>query len=206
MIAVFICGVPANVRREPGFYSIIAAVVCVLNSAGKTIEPSINRRISTLTGGVAGVLLAYGMDALGILYVELARYATSALLLISIIELCPAIKKPDSAAMACIVSPCVTVNHSMENTPTIYSIQRLFETLLGVALVCGVDILLPCRAPAAEGTFPTEDIPAQDAPRRGRTPAGRLDGQAVTYRDIHRAVFRSRPNRFIAWAGGACSG
>lgn len=162
VIAVFVCGVLASVRHESGFYSMIAAVVCVQNSAGKTIESSINRMIGTLIGGVAGVLVVYAMDTLGILYIELARYAVSALLLIPIIELCLVIKKPGSAAMACIVFLCVTVNHSVGDTPAVYSIQRLFETLVGVVLACGVDILLPYRTPPEEAAPPTPDEPRQN--------------------------------------------
>ncbi len=53
VIAVFVCGVLAWARGQSGFYSMIAAVVCVQNTAGKTIESSINRMIGTLIGGVA---------------------------------------------------------------------------------------------------------------------------------------------------------
>ncbi len=166
VIAVFVCGVLAWARGESGFYSMIAAVVCVQNTAGKTIESSINRMIGTLIGGVAGVVVVYAMDALGILYLELVRYALSALLLIPIIELCLAIKKPGCAAMACIVFLCVTVNHSVGDTPAIYSIQRLFETLVGVVLACGVDILLPYHTPAQTpaAAVPSPDAPAPDSP------------------------------------------
>ena len=101
--AVFLCGLLAWARSASAFYSMIAAVVCVQNSAGKTIESSINRMTGTLIGGVAGVLMVYVMDVLGSLYIEPARYAVLSLMLIPIIELCLAIKKPGSAAMACIV-------------------------------------------------------------------------------------------------------
>lgn len=172
VVAVFVCGVLASVRHQSGFYSMIAAVVCVQNSAGKTIESSVNRMTGTLIGGVAGVVVVYLLDLAGILYIELARYAVLALMLIPIIELCLAIKKPGCAAMACIVFLCVTVNHSVGDTPASYSIRRLVETLIGVALACGVDILLPYRTPAqpvpapegAENPPSDEAAPAPDAP------------------------------------------
>ena len=143
VIAVFLCGLLAFFREASGFYSMIAAVVCIQNSAGKTIESSINRMAGTLIGGVAGVLVVYSLDMLGVLYMELLRYAVLSVMLIPIIKLCLAIKKPGCAAMACIVFLCVTVNHSIGDTPAVYSIDRLFETLVGVALACGIDILLP---------------------------------------------------------------
>ena len=169
VLAVFVCGVLAWAREKSGFYSMIAAVVCVQNSAGKTIESSINRMTGTLIGGVAGVAVVYLLDVVGILYIELARYAVLALMLIPTIELCLLIKKPGSAAMACIVFLCVTVNHSVGDTPVIYSIERLFETLIGVALACGVDILLPyhtpAQAPADAPPAPKEAQPAPELPR-----------------------------------------
>lgn len=162
VVAVFLCGLLAYFREASGFYSMIAAVVCIQNSAGKTIESSVNRMAGTLIGGVAGVLVIYGLDMLGVLYMELLRYAVLAVMLIPIIELCLVIKKPGCAAMACIVFLCVTVNHSIGDTPAIYSIDRLFETLVGVALACGIDILLPYQ-PAAQ--------PAPPEPQAGETPA-----------------------------------
>lgn len=172
VVAVFLCGLLAYLRDASGFYSMIAAVVCIQNSAGKTIESSINRMIGTLIGGVVGVLVVYSLDTLGVLYIEPLRYAVLSLMLIPIIKLCLAIKKPGCAAMACIVFLCVTVNHSVDDTPVIYSIERLFETLIGVALACGVDILLPYHTPAQapenaapEGAAPpTPDAPAPDSP------------------------------------------
>lgn len=163
VVAVFLCGLLAYFREASGFYSMIAAVVCIQNSAGKTIESSVNRMAGTLIGGVAGVLVIYGLDMLGVLYMELLRYAVLAVMLIPIIELCLVIKKPGCAAMACIVFLCVTVNHSIGDTPAIYSIDRLFETLVGVALACGIDILLPYQ-PAAQPAPP-------EPPQAGETPA-----------------------------------
>ena len=119
-----------------------------------------------VVGGAAGVLMVYALSLAGVLYVELARYTLSALLLIPIIQLCLVVKKPGSAAMACIVFLCVTVNYSPEDTPVLYAIERLFETLVGVALACGVDILLPYRTPPApeEGPAAEADRPPEDAP------------------------------------------
>lgn len=181
VVAVFLCGLLAFLRSASGFYSMIAAVVCIQNSAGKTIESSINRMIGTLIGGVAGVLVVYGLDTLGVLYMELLRYVVLSVMLIPIIKLCLAIKKPGCAAMACIVFLCVTVNHSIGDTPAIYSIDRLFETLVGVALACGIDILLPYQPmpqpdppelPRPEGE---SAAPEQDE-QRGEEGAAERDG------------------------------
>lgn len=164
VVAVFLCGLLAFLRDASGFYSMIAAVVCIQNSAGKTIESSINRMIGTLIGGVVGVLVVYSLDTLGVLYIELLRYAVLSVMLIPIIKLCLTIKKPGCAAMACIVFLCVTVNHSAGDTPAKYSIDRLFETLVGVALACGIDILLPYQ-PMPQ---PAQGEGAQPEPKEGQ--------------------------------------
>lgn len=167
VVAVFLCGLLAFLRSASGFYSMIAAVVCIQNSAGKTIESSINRMTGTLIGGVAGVLVVYSLDTLGVLYIELLRYVVLSVMLIPIIKLCLAIKKPGCAAMACIVFLCVTVNHSIGDTPAIYSIDRLFETLVGVALACGIDILLPYQPmpqPASPEPAPLEPPQVEEQP------------------------------------------
>ena len=52
--AVFLCGLLAWARSASAFYSMIAAVVCVQNSAGKTIESSVNRMGAPLSAARRG--------------------------------------------------------------------------------------------------------------------------------------------------------
>ena len=176
VIAVFLCGLLAFFREASGFYSMIAAVVCIQNSAGKTIESSVNRMAGTLIGGVAGVLVVYSLDMLGVLYMELLRYVVLSMMLIPIIKLCLAIKKPGCAAMACIVFLCVTINHSIGDTPAVYSIDRLFETLVGVALACGIDILLPYQ-PMPSPPEEESAVSEQEGQSREENTAPEQEGQ-----------------------------
>lgn len=141
VVAVFLCGVLAFLRDTSALYSMFAALFCVQRSAGKTIESSINRALGTLIGGVVGMLTVYAMDALNILHIDLLRYFLMSLLLIPVIEFCLIIKKPDCAGMACMVVMCLVVDPG--DKPAIDSIERVFETAVGVALACGIDVLLP---------------------------------------------------------------
>lgn len=145
VIAVFVCGLLGYVRGESAFYSMIAALICLQNSTGKTIESSINRALGTLIGGVAGVVIVYLLDLLGVLHMELLRYLVSALALIPLIELTLLIKRPAISAFACVVFLCVTVNHSVGDIPAIFALQRMFETLIGVVVACILDLFLPYR-------------------------------------------------------------
>ncbi len=161
VVAVFLCGLLAFLRDKSALYSMFAALFCVQKSTGMTIESSINRVLGTLVGGVLGVLTVYAMDTLNILHIDLLRYLLMSLLLIPVIEFCLLIKKPDIAGMACMVVMCLVVDPG--DKPAIYSIERLFETAVGVVLACGIDILVPHQAvpsPAAEPD--TEADPPED--------------------------------------------
>ncbi len=74
--------------------------------------------------------------------------------------------------MACMVLMCLVVDPGTK--PIIDSIERLFETLVGAALACGVDMLLPYQPiprPAGEGAGP------------GEPPAGGPEGEAGAPKD-----------------------
>lgn len=157
VIAVFLCGVLAFFRDTSALYSMFAALFCVQNSMGKTLHSSIDRALGTLIGGVVGVLTVYSMDTLHVLHVDLLRYLVIALLHIPVIELCLSIKKPGCAGMACMVVMCLAVDPG--NKPAIDSIERLFETVVGVVLASGIDVLLPYQPipqPAVEKAAPPE--------------------------------------------------
>lgn len=146
VIAVFLCGLFAHFRGESAFYSMIAALACLQNTKTQTIKSSVDRMVGTLIGGLVGIVVVHGMNALGVLNLDLLRYLALSLLLIPIIEICLVLKKPDCATMACMVFMCMIVDPG--NKPIIYSIERLFETFVGVVLACGINILLPYQSPA----------------------------------------------------------
>ena len=153
VIAVFLCGLFAYIRKESAFFSMIAALACIQNTATETIKSSVDRMIGTLIGGVTGVMVVYAMNDLGVIHLDLLRYLVVALLLIPIIEISLMVKKPGCASMACMVFMCLVVDPG--DKPAVYSIQRLFETFVGAALACGINILLPYRTPKQ----PTEQQP-----------------------------------------------
>ncbi len=165
VVAVFLCGLLAFLRDKSALYSMFAALFCIQKSTGKTIESSINRVLGTLVGGVVGVLTVYAMDTLNILHIDLLRYLLLSLLLIPIIEFALFIKKPDIAGMACMVVMCLVVDPG--DKPAVYSIERLFETSVGVVLACGIDVLLPHQPvpQPAEESAPQESGEAKEEKR-----------------------------------------
>ena len=162
VIAVFLCGLFAYIRKESAFFSMIAALACIQNTTTETIRSSVDRMIGTLIGGVMGIMVVYAMNDLGVIHLDLLRYLVVALLLIPIIEISLMVNKPGCASMACMVFMCLVVDPG--DKPAVYSIQRLFETFVGAALACGINILLPYR-PAPEqsgGQKPAEPPAAAD--------------------------------------------
>lgn len=157
VVAVFLCGAFAHIRNTSALYSMFAALFCIQNSTDKTIQSSVNRMVGTLIGGVVGIFMVHGMNALGLLHFDLLRYLVLSLLLIPIIKFSLWIKKRDAAGMACMVLMCLVVDPGTK--PIIDSVERLFETLVGAALACSIDMLLPHHQPqpAAENG---KDVPA----------------------------------------------
>ena len=145
VIAVFLCGLFAYVRKASAFFSMIAALACIQNTATQTIRSSVERMVGTLIGGVTGVMVVYAMNDLHVIHLDLLRYLVIALLLIPIIEISLMVRKPGCASMACMVFMCLVVDPG--DKPAVYSIQRLFETFVGAALACGINILLPYQPP-----------------------------------------------------------
>ena len=163
VVAVFLCGLFAYIRKESAFFSMIAALACIQNTTTETIKSSVDRMIGTLIGGVVGIMVVYAMNDLGVIHMDLLRYLVVALLLIPIIEISLMVKKPGCASMACMVFMCLVVDPG--DKPAVYSIQRLFETFVGAALACGINILLPYQTPRQPGEQPSAQPPAAaDAP------------------------------------------
>lgn len=162
VVAVFLCGLLAYLRNTSALFSMFAALFCIQRSTGKTIESSINRVLGTLVGGVVGVLTVYAMDTLNILHIHLLRYFLMSLLLIPVIKFALFLKKPDIAGMACVVVMCLVAEPG--DKPAVYSIERLFETAVGVALACGIDMLLPHQPLPQEVPLPPQQD--QEPPSR----------------------------------------
>ncbi len=148
VVAVFLCGLLGFLREQSAFHSMIAAIVCLQTSTGKTIESSLNRVLATVAGGAAGIIVVYALNLLNLLQMELVCYAVYALMLIPLICFTLAIKRPNISAFTCVVFLCITVAPGASSAPARNALERLIETLIGIALACAVDLILPSRTPA----------------------------------------------------------
>ena len=162
VIAVYVCGLIGYLRGELGFFAIIAAVICMQKSTDATIKNSFNRVVGTAIGGVFGVALHLHMQRFMPLYL-----LAVALLLIPIMLLTLAIKKPTMTAFTCIVFLSIVINHFTDASPYPYALDRLLDTTIGIIVTLIVNLALP----------PYEKKGGAAALTRGDTNSGKGSGK-----------------------------
>lgn len=141
MVAVFVCLLIGYFRQNDPLNSIIAAIVCMKGSAKLGYTAGIDRTIGTMIGGLYGYFAIIfsrkiGIDLSGIIY-----YAIISLMIIPVIYSTIYINTHDSVSIATIVLFIVTVSMSDAGDvePLLYVINRLMDTLIGIAVSVAVN-------------------------------------------------------------------
>lgn len=143
VIAVFVCSIIGWLRGEMTFFSMIAAVLCMQKSAEKTVTTSFNRIMGTAVGGLYGVM---------VLFIETQVHAQKimplyclivSLMLIPVILTTIAIKKPSTAAFACVVFLSTTIYHVGDADPYTYALNRMLDTVIGIVVALAVNLAMP---------------------------------------------------------------
>mgnify|MGYP002555654288 FL=1 len=167
VIAVYLCGLIGYLRDELGFFAIIAAVICMQKSTDATIKNSFNRVVGTAIGGVFGVALLFVETHLHMQRFMPLYLLVVALLLIPIMLLTLAIKKPTMTAFTCIVFLSIVINHFTDASPYPYALDRLLDTTIGIIVTLIVNLALP----------PYEKKGGAAALTRGDTNSGKGSGK-----------------------------
>ena len=143
VIAVFVCSIIGWLRGEMTFFSMIAAVLCMQKSAEKTFTTSFNRIMGTAVGGLYGVM---------VLFIETQVHAQKimplyclivSLMLIPVILTAIVIKKPSTAAFACVVFLSTTIYHVGDADPYTYALNRMLDTAIGIVVALVVNLAMP---------------------------------------------------------------
>ena len=143
VLAVFACSIIGWLRGEMTFFSMIAAVLCMQNSAEKTFTTSFNRIIGTALGGLYGVV---------VLFIETHVHAQNimplyclivSLMLIPVILTTILIKKPSVAAFSCVVFLSTTIYHVGDADPYTYALNRMLDTAIGIVVALIVNLAMP---------------------------------------------------------------
>lgn len=133
-LAVFLCFVIYVLRGEEGivFYSCIAAVLCVQQSAKNTIRVARNRVEGTLIGGFIGLLLLLFERSFIPSDMAIVQYLLISFMIIPIIYITVVLKKTSASYISCVVFMSITVSHSADVEPYIFALQRMLDTLIGI--------------------------------------------------------------------------
>ena len=125
------------------FYACIAAVICMQSSVEHSLRQGISRIISTLVGGIVGLLaLSVSMAAHSELFTILMLGAC----MVFIIWLCNLVGWPAACSTGCIVCCAVILSHSGAER-YFYTLARTGETIVGILVSIAVNRVLPDYRP-----------------------------------------------------------
>ena len=146
-LAVFICFLIYLLRNQEGivFYSCIAAVLCMQQDTSNTQRVAANRVVGTLIGGFCGMaVLLFEKHILP--DVPLYQYALISFMIIPVIYITVLLKKTSASYISCVVFMSVTVSHAADVNPYVFAINRMLDTLIGIAVAYGINCIhLPVR-------------------------------------------------------------
>lgn len=139
-IAVFLCFLVDLIRQDGiPFYSAIAAVLCMQSEITDSKEKAKSRIIATIIGGIAGMVFLNIENVLPFIVSDWLRYVAISLCLIPILYFTVIIKKPSSSYLSCVVFMCITVVHVDDSHATLFAINRILDTLIGIVISLGVN-------------------------------------------------------------------
>lgn len=152
VIAVFICFlIDLALDRVMGrdmtlpFFSTIAAVICVKENTKTSVRAAIKREIATIIGGTWGMAFMLFERFVWKSPSEILRCLILSLLLILLINssvmIDRIVRRDKTAALACIVFLCITVSHGADENPIAFSLRRILDTTIGIAVALGVNLI-----------------------------------------------------------------
>ncbi len=143
-IAVFICLLIYILRGYRGMViqSTIAAIICMQPYVRDSKKVAVNRIISTVIGGIWGLLYLLLMQMLPVLGSNmLVAYLLMALGVIAVLYTCVLMKLSDNATLSAIVFLCVIITFPVVETPLQQTFDRLLDTIIGVCVAVFINMV-----------------------------------------------------------------
>lgn len=146
-VAVFLCfGVYLLRGQGMPFYSAIAAVLCMQPYVSNSIKVALNRTVGTLIGGVFGMAVLLFEQSCLPRDLPVLQYAVISLVIIPLIYVTLLVKKSTASYITCVVFMSITVSHGADVNPYLFAVDRMVDTLIGIAVSLGVNAFhLPRR-------------------------------------------------------------
>lgn len=145
-VAVGICFFISYLTGGDGkpIFSAIAAIICMQPYVEHSVEVAFNRTIGTVIGAVFGLLAASLSLYVSSAY-EYLQYLIISFTVIPVLYTTVILKKPGASALAGVVLLSITLTGG-EATPFMNAVNRSVETIIGILVSLGVNMMhLPRR-------------------------------------------------------------
>ena len=123
------------------FYACIAAIICMQSSVEQSVRQGVSRVIGTCIGGLVGLAILFVDDLVG-------RPGLLGLMIgggiILTMWICNLIGRPAACSIGSILVCVVILNHGGPER-YFYTLFRVMETIVGIAVAVGINRLLPDR-------------------------------------------------------------
>lgn len=144
VISVFLCFFIDNYRHDSTpFYAAIASILCTQPDMENSLSIAKSREISTIIGGMSGMLFLTLERRFTSIYPELFRELVLSLMLIPLIYLSLLLKQKNGTALICVVFLCVTITHERDTNPLYFAWNRIVDTSLGIMVSLIVNSIPP---------------------------------------------------------------
>ncbi|EGT4725618.1 FUSC family protein [Clostridioides difficile] len=140
VLSAFLCFLIDSLRASSvPFYAVIASILCIQPDMENSLSVAKNRELSTIIGGILGMLFLLMERIFLPIQPEILRELTLSILLIPIINLSVLLKQKKGTFLTCVVFLCVTVIHEKDISPIWFAWNRIVDTSLGIGISLAVN-------------------------------------------------------------------
>ena len=144
LIAVYLCFIISILRGEGiVFYSAIAAILVMQKNVSDAKRVALNRVLGTFIGGFYAAIAVLLFNDWGLEYFGYLHYLIITLFILCVIYTNVFFKIPGSVYISCVVFLSISVAHGADANPLLFSVHRVLDTLIGIGVSLGVNLILP---------------------------------------------------------------
>lgn len=145
-VGVLICMLIYFLRGGSGmpFYSALAVLWCMRRYTKDTMDMAKQRIIGTFLGaayGLAVLLVIRCFESVNVM----AVYCVCSLMIIPLIYTTVLLDKKNASFFSCVVFLSITITHSFDSDPYIFVLNRILDTLIGIAVGVALNLINPHR-------------------------------------------------------------